>query len=86
MSRTTTRGLMSHNGIVGAKMRTVQQLVYDWPSGWLLVMHSDGLLTRWDVSDYAGLFASHPAVVAGVLARDFVRGRDDVTVVVVRRL
>lgn len=86
MSRTESRGLMSHNGIVGGNMRTVQLLNYDWPSGWLLVMYSDGLQTRWDVRDYAGLFASHPGVIAGVLTRDFVRGRDDVTVVVVRRL
>ena len=33
---------------------------------------------------YAGLAASHPGLIAGVLYRDFRRSRDDVTVVVVR--
>jgi anti-sigma regulatory factor (Ser/Thr protein kinase) len=81
-----SRGLMSHNGTVGARMRTVQELEYDWPRGGLLVMYSDGIQSRWDLRNYPGLHAHHPAVIAGVLLRDFTRGRDDVTVVVLRRL
>jgi hypothetical protein len=45
-------------------------------------MHSDGLSARWNLSAYAGLHLRHSAVIAGVLYRDFVRRRDDVTVVV----
>lgn len=86
MSRVSGRGLMSHNGIVGGQMRKLQQLDYQWPPGELLVLHSDGLQSRWDANAYAGLYSSHAAVVAGVLARDFIRGRDDVTIVVIRRL
>ena len=48
-------------------------------------MASDGLATRWDLERYPGLLAHHPAVVAGVLYRDFGRARDDVTVVVGRQ-
>ena len=81
-----SRGLMSHNGTVGANMRSVQQLDYAWLAGWMLVMHSDGIQTRWDLSKYPGIFSCHVAILAGVLARDFNRGRDDATVVVVRRL
>jgi hypothetical protein len=33
---------------------------------------------------YPGLFAKHPSLIAGVLYRDFNRGRDDVTVLVAR--
>jgi anti-sigma regulatory factor (Ser/Thr protein kinase) len=78
------RGLVSHNGTVGANMRKVQDFDYDCPGQSLLVMHSDGLQTRWDLDLYPGLSLRHPAVIAGVLYRDFTRGRDDVTVVVVR--
>jgi anti-sigma regulatory factor (Ser/Thr protein kinase) len=78
------RGLVSHNGTVGAQVRKVQQLDYPWPDGSLLIMHSDGLQGRWGVEKYPGLLARHPAVIAAVLYRDFVRGRDDVTVSVVR--
>ena len=50
----------------------------------LLVLHSDGLASHWDLESLsrAGR-ARHPALIAGVLYRDFKRGRDDVTVVVV---
>jgi hypothetical protein len=85
-SRTGTarKGLMSHNGTVGAEMRKLQQIVYDYPEQPLLILHSDGLQTRWQLENYPGLINRHPAVIAAVLARDFTRGRDDVTVCVVR--
>lgn len=84
-SPTEGRGLFSHNGTVGHQLRKVQQLEYPWPHGTQLVMHSDGLQSRWDLSRYPGLSLRHPAVIAAVLYRDFVRGRDDVTVLLVGR-
>jgi hypothetical protein len=45
-------------------------------------MHSDGLGSQWRIDRYPGLSLRHPAMVAGVLYRDFTRGRDDVTVAV----
>ena len=58
---------------------------YPWADGALLVLHSDGLATHWDLAAYPGLAHHHPALVAGVLLRDFSRGRDDATVLVVRK-
>jgi anti-sigma regulatory factor (Ser/Thr protein kinase) len=78
------RQLMSHNGIVGSNMRKVQEFVLPWTSGTMLVMHSDGLGTRWSLDQYPGLEAAHPALIAAVLYRDFCRQRDDVTVLVIR--
>ena len=78
------RGLVSHNGIVGGEVRKIQEFSYDCPEDGLLVVHSDGLQSRWSFKPYAGLIARHPAVIAGILYRDFTRGRDDVTVAVVR--
>ena len=83
LSQKTSRGLVSHNGTVGHQMRKVQEFEYPWPDRGLLVLHSDGLQTRWTLEAYPGLAARHPGVIAGVLYRDFKRGRDDVTVVVV---
>jgi anti-sigma regulatory factor (Ser/Thr protein kinase) len=76
--------LVSHNGTVGHAVRRVQEFVYPWPPGALLVMNSDGLGSRWDLATYPGLAARHPAAVAGVLFRDFRRPRDDATIVVAR--
>ena len=50
-----------------------------------MVMHSDGLATRWNLKDVGGLLQADPAVIAGWLLRDHTRGHDDVTVVVLKR-
>jgi anti-sigma regulatory factor (Ser/Thr protein kinase) len=79
-----SRSLVSLNGIVGEQIRRVQVFEYPWPPGARLIMHTDGLTTRWDLRKYPGLAARDPSLIAGVLYRDHTRGRDDVTVVVVR--
>ena len=76
------RGLPSLNGIVGAILPKVKGYEYPLPASGMLVMHSDGLQSRWTLERYPGLMQRHPAVIAGVLYRDFCRGRDDVTVLV----
>ncbi|MBD1939340.1 ATP-binding SpoIIE family protein phosphatase [Microcoleus sp. FACHB-68] len=76
--------MVSHNGTVGHEVRKIQEFVYQWPKGGLLVMHSDGLSTQWRLDRYPGLITRHPSLIAGVLYRDFYRGRDDVTVLVAR--
>lgn len=76
--------VMSHNGIVGSNLRKVQQFDYPWSESATLILHSDGLATRWDLERYQGLVYCHPALIAAVLYRDFTRGRDDVTIVVIR--
>jgi anti-sigma regulatory factor (Ser/Thr protein kinase) len=81
---TANRHLVSHNGTVGHTMRKVQEFAFPWPRGALLVLHSDGLGTHWDFGTYPGLTSRHPALIAAVLYRDYYRGRDDVSVVVIR--
>lgn len=78
------RQLVSHNGIVGHNLRKVQEFTEVWPAQGLLILHSDGLATHWDLDTYPGLAARHPSVIAGVLYRDHARRRDDVTVLVLR--
>lgn len=80
-----SRSLASMNGTVGFEMRRVQEFTQSVDSGSVLVMHSDGINTRWRLDQYPGLRQRHPALAAAVLYRDFLRGRDDATVVVARR-
>jgi anti-sigma regulatory factor (Ser/Thr protein kinase) len=80
----SVRHLVSQNGTVGRETRRIQEFTYEWPAGGLLVLHSDGISTRWRVHEYPGLATRHPTLVAAVLYRDFTRGRDDATAVVVR--
>jgi hypothetical protein len=80
----TVRRMVSHNGTAGHEARRITEFTYPWGDGAVLVEHSDGLVTHWDVSRYPGLLERHPGLVAGVLYRDFQRRRDDVTVLVAR--
>jgi anti-sigma regulatory factor (Ser/Thr protein kinase) len=83
---TERRHLLSHNGIVGSNLRKVQEFVQPWEQGSMLIAHSDGLATRWDIAAYPGLAHSHPSLIAAILYRDFARGRDDVVAVVVKNI
>ena len=78
------RAMVSHNGIVGANIHKSQEFRYPWPRGALLVAHSDGLETHWDLARYPGLADRHPAVIAAVLFREHSRRRDDCGIVVAR--
>lgn len=77
-----TRGIPSHPGIVGLQYRKIPPIDYADCTGQLLIMFSDGLQSRWNLRDYPGLMYRHPAIIAAVLHRDYCRGRDDVTVLV----
>lgn len=79
-----SRNLISHNGTLGALAPKIQEFRFDWVRNSMLIMHSDGLQTRWDLSTYAGLVTKHAAVIGGALLRDFRRGRDDASVVVIK--
>jgi anti-sigma regulatory factor (Ser/Thr protein kinase) len=81
----SARHMVSHPGIVGHEVRKIQEFVYPWSQDTVLVMHSDGLATHWNLDQYPGLASRHPSLIAGVLYRDFTRGRDDVTVVVAKK-
>ncbi|MFB3854743.1 MAG: SpoIIE family protein phosphatase [Vicinamibacterales bacterium] len=79
-----SRSLISYNGTAGVTARKIQEFTYPWPENALLVMHSDGIATRWTLDAYPGLRARDPSVIAAVLARDHARGRDDLTVLTAR--
>jgi anti-sigma regulatory factor (Ser/Thr protein kinase) len=76
--------LTSRNGIVGHTMRDAQEFEVPWTRNAMLILHSDGIGTRWDLSTYPGLQLQPSVMIAAVLYRDFARGRDDATVVVIK--
>lgn len=80
----SSKSLVSHNGTLGVRISRVQEFSFVWPPDGILVMHSDGVQTRWDLGAYAGLLARHPAVIGAALLRDFRRERDDASLVVLK--
>ena len=84
VSGSRSRSLVSHSGTLGLAAPKIQEFKERWDPDTVLIMHSDGLQTRWDLSSYSGLLARHPAVIGAALFRDFRRQRDDASVVVVK--
>lgn len=78
------RRLVSHNGTLGSNMRKAKSILYPFPHGSMLVMHSDGIGTHWSPDSYPGLITHSSGVIAGTIYRDHSRHRDDATIVILR--
>jgi len=76
--------MISHNGTAGYHSPRLQEFEYSLPRPALIIMHSDGLHTNWNLDEYPGLRRRDPSVIAGVLYRDSARNRDDVCVTVAK--
>jgi anti-sigma regulatory factor (Ser/Thr protein kinase) len=75
---------ISTNGTLGARLGNVRVWSYPWPEGATVVLTTDGLSANWDISDYPGLLAKSPQLLAGILLRDYGRDSDDATVLIAR--
>lgn len=84
LHETASRNMLSHNGTAGVEARHIQSFSYPWSEKSLLILHSDGLASQWNLLKHPGLRVRHPSLIAGLLYRDFRRQRDDVSVVVAR--
>lgn len=78
------RHAVSHNGTLGHEAHRFQEFSYPLPPHFVLVLHSDGITSRWRLASYAGLVRSDASIIAGAIYRDHARGRDDATVVVMK--
>jgi anti-sigma regulatory factor (Ser/Thr protein kinase) len=76
------RRMVSHSGTAGHTAGKMHEFQYSMHHRPVLVMFSDGLATSWSPEGHAGLFTMDPTLIAAVLYRDHVRGRDDASVVV----
>jgi anti-sigma regulatory factor (Ser/Thr protein kinase) len=79
------RTLLSQHGTVGVQVRKLVAVATEWPAYGLIVVHTDGIETRWKTQRVAPVMSRDPALVAAILVRDHCRHRDDATVVVLRR-
>jgi anti-sigma regulatory factor (Ser/Thr protein kinase) len=80
----TASQMVSHMGTAGYQARRFQEFAYRLPASAAVIMHSDGIISSWNLDDYSGLVDHDPALIAAVLYRDGTRGRDDVCVIVVK--
>ena len=85
MAQPRPKGIVSMNGIVGHQIHKVKEFSYDCGPEDLIILHSDGLTTHWKLDDFPGLASRSASLIAGMMFKHFKRGKDDATVVVVRR-
>ncbi|MET0310776.1 MAG: anti-sigma regulatory factor [Burkholderiaceae bacterium] len=85
ISGVSDKTVLSQHGTIGVQVRRIEEVGAEWPPHAVIVTHSDGIQTRWPGSVAAPLLGRDPTLLAAVLIRDFCRGRDDATVLVLRR-
>ena len=78
------RGMVSLPGIAGHQRRQIREYDYPLAPGAVVLMHSDGVVDRWDPADYPGLLTHSPQVIAATVLRDAGTRRDDAGVLVAR--
>ena len=81
---TTRRAMTSLPGIVGHQRPEIREFEYRLPPGAVVVLHTDGLTDRWELTPYPGLLDRQPVLVAATLMRDAGRRRDDAGVLVAK--
>lgn len=70
-----------YNGIMGHNIpRTLNDSVQDLSKYQTLIMHSDGLRTRWNLKDMPGLLKHDAGMISAVLYKDNARNNDDMSV------
>ena len=79
------KSLVTQHGTAGMQIRKPETTSLALPAHALVVLHSDGIETRWSVDAIRPLLQRDPTLVAAVLLRDHTRHRDDATVVVIRQ-
>lgn len=85
VSGASDRSVLSQHGTAGIQIRKPEEARTAWPPHALLVVHSDGIESRWPATRLMPVLGRDPSLAAAILMRDHCRGRDDATVVVLRR-
>jgi anti-sigma regulatory factor (Ser/Thr protein kinase) len=78
------RRTLIQSGTAGLAVRTPVQTSTPVPAGSAVVLHTDGLLSSWDLKGRGRVVSSPPGVLGAVLLRDFERGTDDTGVLVLK--
>jgi anti-sigma regulatory factor (Ser/Thr protein kinase) len=77
-------GMVSVPGIAGHQARSIRMFEYPLPAGGAVVLHSDGLTSRWDIRTLPGLELRDPLVIASVLLAEAGVHRDDAGILVLK--
>jgi anti-sigma regulatory factor (Ser/Thr protein kinase) len=80
----TRQGMISVPGIAGHQARRFRQFEFTLPPEAVVILHSDGLSSRWDIRQLPGLTARDPLAIAAALLGEAGVHRDDTGVLVLK--
>ena len=80
----TRKSMLSVPGIAGHQARAIRQFEYDAPPGAAVILHSDGLSSRWSPDSLPGVNGRDPLVAAAALLAEAGTRRDDASVLVLK--
>ena len=78
------KGMLSVPGIAGHQARAIRQFDYVAGPGAAVILHSDGLSSRWEVGALPGLAGRDPLVIAAALLAEAGTRRDDASILVLK--
>ncbi|GAA3784521.1 ATP-binding protein [Flavobacterium ginsengiterrae] len=72
-----------YNGIIGHNIpRTLNNTIVPYKKHQIIIMHSDGLRTRWNLNELTSIVKQSPGIIASSLYKENIRGTDDATILV----
>ena len=84
LSGSSRKGMLSVPGIAGHQARSIRQFEYTADDGAAIILHSDGISSRWEAAALPGLNARDPLTIAAMLLAAAGTRRDDAGVLVLR--
>ncbi|HTK22285.1 MAG TPA: ATP-binding protein [Mucilaginibacter sp.] len=80
-----SRTHLAYNGIIGHNIpNTMNDLVLSFSEYNQLILCSDGMRSRWDLSKVIGIGRCDPSIQAAALYKDFGRQTDDMSAVIIK--
>lgn len=72
-----------YNGIIGHNIpRTLNNTIVPYKKHQIIVMHSDGLRTRWNLNEMTSIVKQHSGIIASAILKENIRGTDDASILV----
>jgi anti-sigma regulatory factor (Ser/Thr protein kinase) len=84
LSGGTRKSMVSIPGIAGHQARSIRQFDYEAPPDSAVILHSDGITSRWEAAALPGIEARDPLLIAAVLLAQAGVHRDDAGVLVLK--
>jgi anti-sigma regulatory factor (Ser/Thr protein kinase) len=80
-----SKNVMSYNGIIGHNIpNTMTSHETDGKDCKFIILCSDGIKSRWDISKFPMILRYDPSIIAAAIYKDFARKSDDMSVVIIK--